>query len=47
MDELDFREKGGYKKVTVQVHIEDENNRQIRTVNALLYLGNTRNPNFL
>lgn len=42
LDELDFREKGGYTRAVVEVHHSGTG----EVVKALLYTGNARNPNF-
>lgn len=42
LDELDFREKGGYTRAVVEVHHSGTGD----VVKALLYTGNAQNPNF-
>eukprot|EP01052_Picozoa_sp_SAG31_P040015 SAG31_NODE_5691_length_2378_cov_1.097850_3_plen_138_part_00 len=43
LDNLDFREKGGYTRAVVDVHSLDGS----RTVQALVYTANSSNPLFL
>jgi cation transport regulator ChaC len=42
LENLDFREKGGYTRAVVGVELQDG-----QTIKALLYTGNTQNPNFV
>jgi len=49
MDDLDFREKGGYSRFTVKVRLAEggvyaDGNHE--TVEAIVYAGTTDNPNF-
>eukprot|EP00747_Dinoflagellata_sp_TGD_P033375 gnl/TRDRNA2_/TRDRNA2_136575_c0_seq2.p1 gnl/TRDRNA2_/TRDRNA2_136575_c0~~gnl/TRDRNA2_/TRDRNA2_136575_c0_seq2.p1 ORF type:complete len:194 (-),score=38.45 gnl/TRDRNA2_/TRDRNA2_136575_c0_seq2:7-513(-) len=43
IDNLDYREKGGYTRAVVEVQSLDG----MRTVKALLYTANSANPNFM
>jgi len=47
LEELDFREKGGYSRDIIQVEISDEENiGKTKTIKALLYRGTPDNPAF-
>ncbi|KAL4503060.1 hypothetical protein ABPG72_014289 [Tetrahymena utriculariae] len=51
LNELDFREKGGYSQIILNVYFQEsdgnEKSGQVQKVQALLYKGNVDNPNFL
>lgn len=48
LDELDYREKGGYSRSIVDVHLTREGGTHLNSpVKALLYKANSDNPNFL
>ena len=47
LDELDFREKGGYSRNIVLVKLQDDKgNNTGETVESLLYTGTEDNPNY-
>lgn len=49
IDELDFRERGGYERCTAEVVLMEESSQNSagETIKTIVYIGNTDNPNFI